>query len=181
MASYCVKPTEAPIVRRILKYLRAQGGWWQKTQGWAYQGGGMPDIIGCFEGRFLGLEVKTPHRFRRADHGISQRQAETLQRLTDAGGLAVCVCSVDQVKEVLARARTEAGDHRDAEGQADGSLQTEQAHSGLIGRGRHGAVRCQADDDRDDGRHTRGHREETRQGAGRHHQRRTPRAKEGGQ
>lgn len=101
MASYCVRPTEAPIVRRILKYLRAKGGWWRKTQGWAFQGGGLPDIIGCYKGRFYGFEVKTPQRFRRPSHGLTERQEETLRQLEAAGGIARCVCSLEQVKEVF--------------------------------------------------------------------------------
>ena len=52
--------SEARLVKKILKVLREQGGWWVKTHGGPFQESGLPDIIGSLYGKFVGIEVKKP-------------------------------------------------------------------------------------------------------------------------
>lgn len=62
------------------------------------QQGGIPDIIGCVEGRFVALEVKSPD----GNHPVTELQEHTLKEITEAEGLAAVVRSVDQAKQVVA-------------------------------------------------------------------------------
>lgn len=51
---------ETNLVKKIMVWLEADGGWWMKVHGSPFQKAGVPDIIGCYKGRFTGIEVKMP-------------------------------------------------------------------------------------------------------------------------
>ena len=51
---------ETGLVHKIMTRLEAEGGWWMKVHGSIFQTSGIPDIIGCHKGRFVGIEVKMP-------------------------------------------------------------------------------------------------------------------------
>lgn len=97
------KGPEAKLVDKILKRLEKDWpGKWLKIHGGMYQEGGIPDIIGCHEGRFYAFEVKTPEKFRRRGYNMSARQMKALFDIEHAGGHAKPVCSIAQV-EILMR------------------------------------------------------------------------------
>ena len=81
--------TEVQLTRKILKALRNRGGLWFKIHGSAYQMTGLPDIIGCYRGRFVGIEVKLPD----GKNKLSQRQRLILTRLSRQGGYSRVVSS----------------------------------------------------------------------------------------
>lgn len=67
---------------------------------WKNHGGpmgarGVPDILGIFQGRLLGIEVKT------AAGKPSPDQERFIQNINDAGGIAFVARSVDDVIENL--------------------------------------------------------------------------------
>ena len=88
---------EADIVRAILTHLRSLDGcfcW--KEHGGPYGTNGIPDIICCYHGRFVAFEVKT-------DTGKPTRlQEAVIRRINAAGGTALVVRSVEDVKAALA-------------------------------------------------------------------------------
>jgi Holliday junction resolvase len=73
---------ESVITAKILKALRGRGGVWWKIHGGATQTTGIPDIIGCYRGLFVAVEVKVPGAGR-----LSERQRLTLERIATAGGI----------------------------------------------------------------------------------------------
>ena len=54
------KKPETKLSTQVLSRLRAEGGWWVKIHGGPFQAAGIPDIIGCWQGRFIGIELKIP-------------------------------------------------------------------------------------------------------------------------
>lgn len=91
--------TEKTIVNSILKWLKAQPecfAW--KEHGGQYGMAGIPDIICCYQGQFLALEVKQP------GNKATKLQLETIHRIIEAKGQAYVVYSLDEVKQLL-RAR----------------------------------------------------------------------------
>ena len=88
---------EADIVRAILTHLRSLDGcfcW--KEHGGPYGTNGVPDIICCYHGRFVAFEVKT-------DTGRPTRlQEAVIRKINRAGGVALIVRSVEDVKAALA-------------------------------------------------------------------------------
>lgn len=84
---------EANIVKAIMKYLQTVPGcfcW--KEHGGMYGTAGIPDIIACIDGHFFGFEVKTnigkPTKLQEA----------TIRKILAAGGTALVVRSVDEVR-----------------------------------------------------------------------------------
>lgn len=90
---------ESDLVYLILKALKAEGGFWVKIHGGAYQVSGLPDIIGCYKGRFVALEVKMPGRLST----LSKRQRLVLSRVRHSGGTAAVVVDVQGALEVVRR------------------------------------------------------------------------------
>jgi Holliday junction resolvase len=102
----CIKPSvqnaittlecmisEAKIQAKILKELEVMGGWWFKVL--SSNRSGVPDIIGCYRGRLIGLEVK-------AENGrASALQEHHIKMINKAGGVAGIVRSVAEVKALL--------------------------------------------------------------------------------
>lgn len=70
-----------------LYYWRAQGG--------AYGTPGVPDIVCCFRGRWVGLEVKT------CRGKVSEYQKTFKRHIEEAGGVYEIVRSVDDAKRVI--------------------------------------------------------------------------------
>lgn len=91
---------EKDIVAAIRRYLATLGEdvFFWKEHGGAYGTSGVPDIICCYRGRFLGLEVKRP------GGRLTPLQERTLARISAAGGIARRVESVEDVKDIIRQA-----------------------------------------------------------------------------
>lgn len=67
---------------RVKKYIEGKGGWQVKFFANKYTKVGVPDIISCINGYFVGIEVK-------ADRGSpTELQLHTIKQIRDAGGFA---------------------------------------------------------------------------------------------
>jgi len=89
--------TEARITTQIIKALKKRGGWWVKIHGSAFQSAGIPDIIGCYRGILVALEVKTPDTAK----NVSERQRHVMSRIRQAGGVPRVVTSAKAALEVI--------------------------------------------------------------------------------
>lgn len=87
---------EADIVKAILRYLKTvyRCFCW-KEHGGMYGTAGIPDIIACIDGRFFGFEVKIE------DGKPTKLQEATIRKILAAGGTALVVRSVDEVRAVI--------------------------------------------------------------------------------
>lgn len=87
---------EKSITNAILKYLRSLDNcFYWKEHGGMYGTAGIPDIICCLDGRFIGIEVKRP------DGKVSRLQEVTLRKIEEASGIAIVAYSVDDVKATV--------------------------------------------------------------------------------
>ena len=100
---------ERDIVTAIRKYLASLGSdvFFWKEHGSVYGTNGVPDIICCYKGRFLGLECKLP------GGRLTKIQKRTIEKINRAGGFACRVESVEDVKRVIARVDLERRDTND--------------------------------------------------------------------
>lgn len=72
------------------------GGWWLNFHGGdVFMPRGIPDIIGCYHGRFVAFEVK------RLGEEPRPIQISTIKKLKEVGAIAGVVYSVEDVKELL--------------------------------------------------------------------------------
>ncbi len=88
---------ERDLVDAIKKYLASLGGdaFFFKEHGGPYGMAGIPDIICCYKGRFLGFEAKLPNG------RLSELQRRAISKIIYAGGIAGRVGSVDDVRAMI--------------------------------------------------------------------------------
>ena len=100
---------ERDVVVAIKKYLASLGSdvFFWKEHGGPYGTSGVPDIICCYKGRFLGLEAKLP------TGRLTELQKRAIRKINQAGGIACRVESVEDVKGVIAQADAERDEKRD--------------------------------------------------------------------
>ena len=87
---------EKDITNAILKYLKSLNNCFAfKEHGGMYGTAGIPDIICCLNGRFIGIEVKRP------GGKVSKLQEVTMKKINTAGGIAFVAYSVDDVHKTI--------------------------------------------------------------------------------
>lgn len=87
---------EKSITKKILDYLKSLDNCFAfKEHGGRYGTAGIPDIICCFNGRFIAFEVKTEKG------NLTKLQEITIHRIKDAKGEAYKVTSLEEVKKIL--------------------------------------------------------------------------------
>lgn len=92
----------AAIKRRILKVW--PGSWVLKVAGGPYQEPGVPDLLVCVQGQFIGLEVKHQKPGESRQHALgraSVQQHEQIRRIWKAGGTAGVVLDPDEAEQVV--------------------------------------------------------------------------------
>ena len=88
--------TEAEATSAIRSYLGFRGVWhWKQWQGPMSQPKGVSDILGCYQGRLLAIEVKRPGKKPTPD------QQRFLDRVKIEGGISFVASSVSDVIEKL--------------------------------------------------------------------------------
>lgn len=93
------KQPESNLKDRIKKKLRCEiGGKWTKIHGGPYQESGLPDLIGCVNGFYFGLEVKIP------GETPTKIQEAQLQDIQDNQGVAAVVTSPEEAISVVRKA-----------------------------------------------------------------------------
>jgi hypothetical protein len=87
---------ESSVVAAITRLLRKKGAWYVKTTGVGLAG--CPDLLVCYKGAFIALEVKREHDGR---YGATPKQQYEVGRVQLAGGYAEVVSSVREVELIL--------------------------------------------------------------------------------
>lgn len=86
---------EKIIENKIKKYLKSIGAYFVKQHGNAFVKSGIPDILVCYHGAFIGIEVKNEK------NKTTLLQDHNLSEIKKAGGIAVVARSVEDVKEKI--------------------------------------------------------------------------------
>ena len=92
---YKVPTPEALLTRSVRSLLNTVGIFhWKVWQGMG-SAPGVPDIIGIHKGRMIAIELKAPKG------KLSDAQQQFIDRINEAGGLAFCARTLDDVIEGL--------------------------------------------------------------------------------
>lgn len=97
-------PLEATIVKKTMTMIVARGGWCVKIHGGPYQTRGIPDILCCYRGLFIGFEVK-----RDSSKLPTALQSFEIMEIKRAGGIALLIHSVEMAEAMLDRIDEELG------------------------------------------------------------------------
>lgn len=75
---------EKNFENKVKNFLKERGAWFLKYWGGgAYTKSGVPDLLVCLNGHFLGIEIKAPNG------KASDLQLYTLKKIDEAGGFAI--------------------------------------------------------------------------------------------
>lgn len=88
---------EKQFEKKVKNYLKNQGAWILKTWSGGFQRSGIPDLLCCYKGKFIGIELK-------AENGrLSELQKYELDEIQKAGGIAMVLrpSDFDEFKELL--------------------------------------------------------------------------------
>lgn len=86
---------ETRLQKRVQAYIESLGGYCFKVHGSAYMKAGIPDIVACLEGRFVGIECKVDK------NKPSELQLAHGRLIEKAGGVFMVIYSLEEVKENL--------------------------------------------------------------------------------
>jgi hypothetical protein len=95
---------EVKVKRLVVAQLKALGAYYFYPVMGGYGASGVPDIVGCYKGRFFGIECKA------GKNRPTDLQKKNLEQIIGAGGLALVVNedNVAKVAELLEEATWEA-------------------------------------------------------------------------
>ena len=81
--------------RDVCKYLDSVHCWYCKPGTHGFGKSGVPDIVGCWFGKFIGIEVKRPGK------APTERQWGILNAIADRGGIAVWGTAKDIIASLM--------------------------------------------------------------------------------
>ena len=88
---------ESRLSSTIIAELRRHGAFCFKVWGSEYMMAGLPDIIGCYQGKFFAFETKTPEK----RSNTSMIQERVMAKIRQAGGTAQVVCTIREALDAL--------------------------------------------------------------------------------
>ena len=86
---------EATFQREAIELIESMGGYPIKIHVSAYQSQGEPDLVCCYKGRYVAFELKVDN------NKPSKLQLEKIEDIKRAGGIALPVYSINEIKETL--------------------------------------------------------------------------------
>ena len=88
---------EKKVKQKVTKQLKEIGAYYCYPMTVGYGRSGVPDIIGCYEGKFFGFECKA------GNNKPTPLQEKNLTDIREAGGVAAVINenNVDEVKTIL--------------------------------------------------------------------------------
>ena len=89
--------SESQLVSKIKNYIISKGAYCEKIFGGGFQASGIPDLIVCYKGLFIGIEVKSPTGKGRA----SDIQKLKISRIRSCGGIAFITDNFEEVKRIF--------------------------------------------------------------------------------
>lgn len=91
------KQQENKVQKQIQEYVRSVGGYCFKVHGEMFMRAGIPDIICCIKGQFVGIEVKD------GNNQPSELQLAHIANIRRCGGIGFVAYSVKDVEKELAK------------------------------------------------------------------------------
>lgn len=92
---------ENRVKAAIKRWLNSHNVYWFSAAAGPFSVHGVPDIICCYQGKFVGIEVKAPGKER----NLTPNQASHQRQIKEAGGLAFIASSVQDVEDYFAAFR----------------------------------------------------------------------------
>lgn len=80
---------EAKVKKRVVAVLKKHGAYYFYPVTGGYGRSGVPDIVACWKGRFIGIECKA------GDNTTTPLQEKNLREIRESGGVALVITEKD--------------------------------------------------------------------------------------
>jgi len=94
---------EGKVKKKVKDYLKSIGAWYYMPVSNGMGRVGCPDILVCYEGRFLAFETKAPGKIK----NVTPNQKREIADIKRANGLAHVVDCVEQVQVIMEQVNDE--------------------------------------------------------------------------
>lgn len=88
---------EGKVKKAVKEFLRSKGVWYCMPMGTGFGSSGVPDFLCCYRGVFWAIETKAPGK----RNNTTELQRQQIASICAAGGRAVVIDNVEQLKELL--------------------------------------------------------------------------------
>lgn len=88
---------ESQLTTQIKNYLHSKCAYVEKIFGGGFQASGIPDLLCCYKGLFIAIEVKSPTGKGRA----SDIQKLKIKAIRDSGGIALITDTLEDVQKLF--------------------------------------------------------------------------------
>lgn len=88
---------EGKVKKEIKKYLESIGAWYYMPVSNGMGRVGCPDILACYKGRFVAIEVKAPGK----KSTVTANQQREIDWIKQANGLAIVADNVSEVENMF--------------------------------------------------------------------------------
>ena len=89
------KKEETKLQRKVQDYLESLGAYHFKVHGNSYMKSGIPDIISCYKGKFIGIECKV------GKNKMSKVQEEHRDMILSAEGIHILAYKLEDVVKIF--------------------------------------------------------------------------------
>jgi Holliday junction resolvase len=90
---------ESKVKKKVVEMLKQRNAYYFYPVTGGYGSSGVPDIVACLNGHFIGIEVKADLKKR----GPTELQKKNLRLIAESGGIALVIDAnnLDDLKDVL--------------------------------------------------------------------------------
>jgi penicillin-binding protein-related factor A (putative recombinase) len=95
--------TETQLKDKVMAFLKTvPRSSWRKIHQTPMSKAGTADIIGCYKGRYVAIELKRPGKYKNLYQGMSKPQIAFMNEIDDAFGYYLVADSLQDVQDFIA-------------------------------------------------------------------------------
>jgi Holliday junction resolvase len=94
------KMTEKKLQSQVVELLSKSGAWFYHPRETKKGSDGIPDIIGCLNGKFFAIELKSPE-VKNPENYLRPEQRKVLEKIKSSGGFVLVSNKLEEVIDFL--------------------------------------------------------------------------------
>jgi Holliday junction resolvase len=87
---------EKELQKQVIELLSKSGAWFYHPREPKKGSDGIPDIVGCLNGKFFAIELKSPE-FKNPENHLRPEQRKVLEKIKNAGGFTLVSNKLEEV------------------------------------------------------------------------------------
>jgi Holliday junction resolvase len=92
--------SEKQLQKKVVEFLRKTGAWFYHPREWKKGTDGIPDIIGCLDGKFFAIELKNPE-IKDPKKKLRPEQKNVINQIKQSGGFVLVTNDLNEVVKFI--------------------------------------------------------------------------------